>query len=88
MHADRDSQHGSHADQICADMTIAQRAVICAPICHHSVNIAERALPGNVGRKPVCGPGGIGAFIQLFDELSQAGQLSSLRQFAGLGQFP
>src|SRR6266498_5375643 len=34
MHANRNAQHGCHADQIRADVTIAQRTMVCSPICH------------------------------------------------------
>ena len=66
MHADGNAQNGCEADQIRADVPIAEYAVICAPVCHDRIYIAECACPGRVRYEPVSRPGGVGTLIECF----------------------
>lgn len=43
VHTDRDAQDGGQAEQVCADVAVTKRAVVCAPVCHHGVHISEGA---------------------------------------------
>ena len=42
VHTDRDAQDGRQADQVRADVTVAEHAVIGAPVGHHGIHIPER----------------------------------------------
>ena len=42
--AHRDTQHTAHCNKACADLTVAGRAVVCAPIVHEAFAIICRTL--------------------------------------------
>src|ERR1700744_1122628 len=52
VHIYRDTQHGGGRNEVAADMTVADGAVIGSPVVHHRINIAESAMPGQTRRKP------------------------------------
>ena len=39
-----DTQHTAHCNKVCADVTVAGRAVVCAPIVHEAFAIICRTL--------------------------------------------
>ena len=66
MHAHGDAQDRAKADQVCADMAVADRAVVGAPVVHHVICGLERAslLAVASGCKPGAGPGVVGSLPQ------------------------
>src|SRR5699024_8272430 len=44
VHANRNSQHGAHGDQICADVSVGNCSVVSAPVVHYAVSVFERAF--------------------------------------------
>ena len=56
VHSYRYSAAGAECAEVCADMTVADRAVICAPIVHDIVGACKRALSGKTRSKPCAGP--------------------------------
>ncbi len=65
MHADRNAQDGGQRQHIRPDMPVTQGAMVGAPVGHHRIHITEGPLSGEIGHKVMCGPGGIGAFVDL-----------------------
>ena len=51
VHVDRDAQHRGQRDQVGADVAVAERAVVGAPVVHHRVDVAERALRRSVAAR-------------------------------------
>lgn len=39
-----DTQHTAHCNKVCADVTAAGRAAVCAPIVHYVVHRLKRAF--------------------------------------------
>lgn len=44
VHRNRDPQHACQRDQILADMTISEGAVVGAPVGHDGINILKRRI--------------------------------------------
>ena len=44
VHGNRDSQHRSHCDKVCADMSIGDCTMVSAPVIHYIVSILECAF--------------------------------------------
>lgn len=63
MHRDGNAKHRAERYEQVADMPIAQHAVVCAPVRHHRVNIAEGAAPHRARNEPSGGPCGVRALI-------------------------
>ena len=55
MHGNGNAQHRAKRDQIRADVACGPCAVVCAPVCHYAVNIAESAVPVRRGANQVVG---------------------------------
>ena len=41
VHANRDTEHRAHCDEVCADVTVGDSAVVCAPVHHHFISRGE-----------------------------------------------
>ena len=88
--AHRDAQHRAHGDQIRADMAVADRAVIRAPVVHHVVRRLERAAVLTVAARgePGARPGVVGALPKRIGNLVRQVASSSPRRSAAPARDP
>ena len=63
VHTDRYPEHGRQRDEVGSDMSVVERAVVCAPVCHHGIDILECAFAGEVRHEISGRLSGIGAAV-------------------------
>ena len=63
MHRNRNSQHTCECDEVFSYVAVGDSAVICAPVGHYGVNIAECSLTGDSRSKPSGRPCLVGALV-------------------------
>ncbi len=75
MHAHGNAEHGRKRDQLRADVAVAERAVVGAPVGHDAVHVGERALAREPRHEPGGRPGRVGAHFE--DVVDLFGQLDA-----------
>ena len=81
VHADRNTQDGAQRDEIRADMTVADRAVVGAPVVHYIISRLRTGCPLTVAarREPGAGPGVVGTLPERIGHLVRQVDSPALR---------
>ena len=66
VHIYRNAQHGAEGKQVGPNVSIAECAVICTPVCHDTVNILKRTLSCQPRRNPRSRPRRVRALVESF----------------------
>ena len=64
MERDRDAEHGRQCDEVGADVSVAERSVVRAPVRHDAVDVLECTLSGEARHEPCGRPGRVGAPVE------------------------